>query len=379
VQCLTVLGDGAPLFEEILLQAVQRSRFIIITGGLGPTDDDLTVAQAAAALGWRLFQDEALLARVRRCLEKMGLPWEERYAKLALIPEGALVLDPGGAMCGFSLKHRDAWLFFLPGVPREMQQLFDGVVLPALLSLAGTRECSAVRTLRLFGITEGVLQGVVAGLAEFDRGVTVGYYPNFPETHLTLTVRGEDRRALEETLDRLTQRLAREVGEVLLGPEDGPLEALVGQRLKDRGGTLAVAESCSGGLICHRLTNIPGSSDYFLGGVVTYSNRAKLDLLRVPEETLREKGAVSHETAYAMARGVRELFHSHYGLSVTGIAGPTGGTAAKPVGTVFMGLAGPTAAMTAHHAFAGDREMIKTLTAQSALDWLRRELQTEKI
>jgi|YNPBryantNP2012_1023418.scaffolds.fasta_scaffold14353_3 nicotinamide-nucleotide amidase len=374
LQCITILGDGGPLFGDILRQAVERSRFVIITGGLGPTDDDLTVAGAAAALDLTLIQDQDLLERIRRCLKERGLPWQDRYAKLALIPQGATVLDPGGAACGFSLKHRDTWLFFLPGVPREMQMLFDSFVLPALISLAGERECLASRTLRLFGITEGELQEVVSGLDEFAQGVTVGYYPNYPETHLTLTVRGRDPQALEERLNRLTSCLSGEIGEVLLGPESGPLEELVGQLLRARGQTLAVAESCTGGLICHRLTNIPGASDYFLGGVVSYSNQAKIDLLGVPSEILARQGAVSPETAQAMALGVRQVFKAGYGLAVTGIAGPTGGTPEKPVGTVFIGLATPAGVNTRHHHFSGDREMIKTITAQTALDWLRREL-----
>ena len=218
------------------------------------------------------------------------------------------------------------------------------------------------------------LQEVISRQAEFQQGVTVGYYPNFPENHLTLTVRGRDRRVLEEAMDRLTACLAREVGEVLLGPEEIPLEDLVGRSLKEQGLTVAVAESCTGGLICHRLTNIAGSSDYFLGGVVTYSNRAKMDLLRVPEGILAQQGAVSAQTVQAMALGVRGLFHAAVGLAVSGIAGPSGGSEEKPVGTVYIGLATSRGVQTRHYLFHGSREEIKSLSAQTALDRLRREL-----
>jgi len=374
VQSITVLGDKAPLFQEQLARSLARSQFIIITGGLGPTDDDITVAAAAQALKLRLFEDEALLARIRRCLEERGLPWEERYARLAVIPEGALVLDPGGAACGFSLKHQDAWLFFLPGVPREMQGLFDAFVLPFLAGWAGGGEYMRQRTLRLFGMSETQLQEAVNRLEEWQEGVSVGFYPNFPENHLTMTVRGPDPAALEDNLDRLTGALGREVGEALLGPGMVPLEELVGRRLRDQGLTLAVAESCTGGLIGHRLTNVPGSSDYFLGGVVTYGNQAKMDLLRVPGETLAQEGAVSGATARAMALGVKEMFHTPLGLAVTGIAGPSGGTGEKPVGTVWIGLAAPAGVEARHYRFHGSREEIKALSAQTALDWLRREL-----
>jgi nicotinamide-nucleotide amidase len=183
---------------------------------------------------------------------------------------------------------------------------------------------------------------------------------------------------LEDQLNRFIAALHRELGEVLLGPDGAPLEEVLGRQLREQGRTVAVAESCTGGLICHRLTNISGSSDYFMGGVVTYSNQAKLDLLQVASETLQEKGAVSSETASAMARGVKELFHTDFGLAVTGIAGPSGGTPEKPVGLVFMGLATLNGVETRRHQFPGDREMIKTLTAETALDWLRRELLSGK-
>ena len=267
VQRLTILGDHSPLFQDLLAEALARSQFIIITGGLGPTEDDITVAAAAQALNLRLLCDEVLLERIRRCLGERRIPWDERYARLALIPEGAQVLDPGGMACGFALKHGGTRLFFLPGVPKEMRLLFDGLVLPALVESAGGGDRLAQRTLRLFGISEARLQQVVSHLPDFRPGeVTAGFYPNFPETHLTLTMRGRDRQALEETLDRLTSALAREVGDVLLGSDLISLEGLVGRYLQKNGLTLAVAESCTGGLIGHRLTEVPGASDYFLGG-----------------------------------------------------------------------------------------------------------------
>ncbi|MBM4285922.1 MAG: CinA family nicotinamide mononucleotide deamidase-related protein [Deltaproteobacteria bacterium] len=371
---ITILGDGGPLLGETLQRAVGRSRFVIVTGGLGPTDDDLTVAAAAEALGLRLFEDPALLARIRRCLGERGLPWRERYTRLALLPQGATVLDPGGAACGFSLKCGDAWLFFLPGVPREMRLLFDAYVLPALVAAAGEGGCLVERTLRFPGMPELRLQEVVSHLSPRFPDVQVGFYPDFPETRLTLTLAGGDREALEHRLREFLAALRCQLDDPHLGTEDAPLEALVGGLLRTGRLTLAVAESCSGGFICHRVTNVPGSSDYFMGGVVTYSNRAKQDLLRVPWEILEVAGAVSPETARAMAQGVRALFHADLGLAATGIAGPTGGSAAKPVGTVHLGLARPGGVETESHLFHGGREQIKALTAQTALHWLYREL-----
>jgi len=186
--------------------------------------------------------------------------------------------------------------------------------------------------------------------------------------------RDEIRQTLEETLDRLTSSLAREVGDVLLGSDLVSLEGLVGRYLQKRGLTLAVAESCTGGLIGHRLTDVPGASDYFLGGVVSYSNDAKANLLRVPAAVLAQKGAVSPETARDMARGVKTLFNAAIGLAVTGIAGPSGGSLEKPVGTVYIALATPEGEEVWRYQFHGNRADIKTLTAETALDRLRREL-----
>lgn len=374
IQAITILGDAAPLFQETLRLALQRSRFVIITGGLGPTADDITAAAAAEVLGLPLRQDDYLLARLKACLAARGLPWEEKYAKMALIPQGACILDPGGSACGFFLQHQGVRLYFLPGVPREMQFLFDRYVLPPLLQAAAGGEAVCSRTLRFFGLKEVELENLCQQLGQDEERLTVGYYPNFPENLLTLTLRGSKGENLEQRLDDLTESLAGMAGAAYLGSGDVTLEQQVGELLRQRRWSLAVAESCSGGLICHRITNVPGSSDYFMGGVVTYSNRAKMELLQVPAAVLAEHGAVSAPTAAAMVAGVTKLFQTDVGLAATGIAGPSGGSAAKPVGTVYLGLATPKGVQTRHCLFHGSREEIKILTAQTALDWLRREL-----
>ncbi|MFP3867028.1 MAG: competence/damage-inducible protein A [Desulfobacteraceae bacterium] len=377
VQRITLLGDEVARFQETLRQGLKGSQFIIITGGLGPTEDDITVAAAAEVLQIPLRLDDYLLKRIKECLAKRGLPWEERYARLALVPEGAVILDPGGAACGFYLRYDQAWLYFLPGVPEQMQMLFDSFVLPPLLSLASGGQCVCQRTLRLFGLTETQLESLINQICQDNSEVSVGLYPNFPENHLSLTIRGPRSQVLEKTLDRLTEELAQAAGEALLGVDDVTLEELVGRGLRAHHLTIAVAESCSGGLISHRLTNIPGSSDYFMGGVVTYSNQAKMELLQVPPEVLDRYGAVSAETAEAMVVGAKNLFHTPVALAATGIAGPGGGSAEKPVGTVYLGLAMSERVQTQKYMFHGSREQIKTLTAQTALDWLRRELHND--
>ncbi len=373
VQCITFLGDNALQFQDTLARGLSRSRFIIITGGLGPTEDDITAAAAASVLQVPLHQDEFLLQRLQECFKKRGLPWEDRFARLALVPKGACILDPEADACGFYLKHQDTLLYFLPGVPREMQLLFNKYVLPPLLQVAAGGEIVCQRTLRFFGLHETELQHLFQGVCRLYADLSVGYYPNFPENHLTLTVRGRNSESLEAALDEVTKDLAAQAGDTYLGAES--LEENVGQLLRDRKLTLAVAESCSGGLICHRITNVPGSSDYFLGGLVSYSNQAKIDLLQVPSETLQRYGAVSAPTAEAMALGAAAQFHADLAVAVTGIAGPSGGSPEKPVGTVFMGLATSQGVKSRHCLFHGSREEIKVLTAQTALDWLRLELQ----
>ncbi len=373
VQCLTFLGDNAAQFQDTLTRAISRSRFIIITGGLGPTEDDITAAAAASVLQVPLHQDQSILQRLRECFKARGLTWEDRFARLALVPQGACILDPEATACGFYVKHRESLLYFLPGVPREMRLLFDRYVLPPLLQVAAGGEIVCQRTLRFFGLHETELENLLQRVCRLQDNFCVGYYPNFPENHLTLTVRGPNSVNLEVFLDEVTQDLAFHAGDAYLGAAS--LEENVGDLLRARKLTLAVAESCSGGLICHRLTNVPGSSDYFLGGLVTYSNQAKIDLLHVPAATLEADGAVSARVAEAMALGAAAQFHADLAIAVTGIAGPTGGSPEKPVGTVYLGLATPKRVKSRHCLFHGTREEIKILTAQTALDWLRLELQ----
>jgi len=373
VQCLTFLGDNAAQFQDTLTRAISRSRFIIITGGLGPTEDDITAAAAASVLQVPLHQDQSILQRLRECFKARGLTWEDRFARLALVPQGACILDPEATACGFYVKHRESLLYFLPGVPREMRLLFDRYVLPPLLQVAAGGDIVCQRTLRFFGLHETELENLLQRVCRLQDNFCVGYYPNFPENHLTLTVRGPNSVNLEVFLDEVTQDLAFHAGDAYLGVAS--LEENVGDLLRARKLTLAVAESCSGGLICHRLTNVPGSSDYFLGGLVTYSNQAKIDLLNVPAATLQAHGAVSACTAETMALGAAAQFHADLSIAVTGIAGPTGGSPEKPVGTVYLGLATPKRVKSRHCLFHGTREEIKILTAQTALDWLRLELQ----
>ena len=243
-------------------------------------------------------------------------------------------------------------------------------VLPLLLESGPERMIVRQRLFKLFGIQEARIGEILKGLTAEDRNVLVGYYPNFPENFVTLTVRSPSGEKAGQILARLESEVDRRLGSHVVAKDNATLEGNVGLVLKKGGLTLAVAESCTGGLISRRMTSVSGSSDYFDRGIVAYSNRAKMELLGVPPETLERHGAVSAETAKAMAEGVRKNSGTHIGLASTGIAGPTGGTAEKPVGTVFIGVAGPEGGRADHFHFSGNRNQVTIMTAQMALKLL---------
>ncbi|MFH0809590.1 MAG: CinA family nicotinamide mononucleotide deamidase-related protein [Pseudomonadota bacterium] len=373
VAVITCVGDEPSAMEDALRRAVARSAFVVVTGGLGPTDDDLTAQVAAAALGRELIFDPEFLSHVEDYFRGRGLDAGTGMRKLARIPEGAYFLDPGGRTCGFYLEQEDRLVFFLPGVPSEVGRL----VTERLLPLLAEKTCppQAVvrrRVLKVFGLEEFDIGKLTEG---FDhQGVAFSYLPVFPGHQLVLTAKGVDAAEAERRLAAVGDAVRGRLGEGVYGEGEDTLAAVVGSLLREAGRTLAVAESCTGGLIGHLITEVAGSSKYFDRGLVTYSNRAKMELLGVPEDVPRSFGAVSAECAAAMASGLRERARSGLALSVTGIAGPGGGSEAKPVGTVWFGLADEQGTRTRVACFEGGRSEIKTAAAWTALDWLRRRL-----
>jgi nicotinamide-nucleotide amidase len=293
--------------------------------------------------------------------------------RMALLPTGARVLDP--ICCGFHVETAAGQpIYFLPGVPEEYRMLIDRRVVPELLMRFGLGR-PVSRMLRVYGLPEGEVGRRLAGLAELAAGSKVGYYPTYPEVKVLLTTRAADPAQAQEQAALLeAEALARLEGYVVVRGND-TLEQAVGAEMTRQGLTLCLAESCTGGLIGHRLTRVPGSSAYLERGLVVYSNRAKHELLGVREETLAAHGAVSQACAGEMALGARERSGADLGLAVTGIAGPGGGSPEKPVGTVWFGLAGPEGLMTRACRFHGDRAMVKLQASETALDLLRRYLE----
>jgi nicotinamide-nucleotide amidase len=374
IRKMSIVGDHPESIEEGLVQAMQKADFVIVTGGLGPTSDDLTTEVTSHILGRRLVFHNGIKERIEKYFQAKGEKPCEEYLKLAWLPEGATLLDETGKAAGYFLEHEGKFLCFLPGVPEQMQDLLDRKVLPYLATKWRPFVFTRQEVIKTFGLVESEINARCADLEEIYPGLKIGYYPDVPEVHVTLTFSGETMSETGAVLSGAKAELEARLYPHVFGYRDDTMEKVVGDLLRAGNLTLSVAESCTGGLIGHRLTSVPGSSDYFERGVITYSNLSKVELLNVSEETLAAFGAVSARVAEQMALGVKEKSRTDIGLSVTGIAGPAGGTPEKPVGTVYIGLAVPGNTVAHHFLFRGTREMIQKVAAETALDGLRRYL-----
>jgi nicotinamide-nucleotide amidase len=375
--------DTGEAIEAAIREALSRADIVITTGGLGPTGDDLTRERVAGLLGRKLLPNPEVAARIRHFFESRGRPTPPRTSVESLVPEGATVLPNNhGTAPGLAVKldpnpfrnpGKPALLVLLPGPPRELHPMFRDQALPLLLrEMAPDSPCHSL-TLRTTGIGESNLEDLLApplaGLLA--QGLQLGFCAKIAEVEVRFTGRGSAGRDQISAAEAIALPL---LGDAVFGQGDELLEAAVIREATRSGCTVALAESCTGGFIAHRLTNVPGASVVLLAGVVSYANAAKQDFLGVSGETLVEFGAVSEPVARQMAVGVRRAAKADFGLAVTGIAGPGGGSAAKPVGTAFIGLAGPDGAEVVRQLNPFDRETFKFATAQQALDLLRRRL-----
>ena len=373
---MATIGDTPAEISRTLLRAIKRSEFIIVTGGLGATSDDLTSEVVGQALGRpTTLRDEIynkIIARYPNADEETVKPLK----KLALLPQGAEVLNPDATMAGYLLVHDGKPIFFLPGVPHEMRELLADKVIPRLaLWQEGTVRLVKQKVFKVFGLGETEINRRVAHLEKEEDGrIRIGYYPVFPEVHLSLAVIEQDQQILDTTFTGLEAAVRSALGNFLYGTDNDSMESVVGELLQENKKMLATAESCTGGLIGHKITSVSGSSNYFAGGVIAYSNDLKMKLLGVNPDLFARYGAVSSAVAQAMATGIRASTAADIGLSVTGIAGPTGGTPEKPVGTVFIGLATGDESFDIPCHFRGDRWQVQEVTAVSALDIIRRLL-----
>lgn len=375
IQRHLTVGDNEPDIIGALGDLGRVSDAIIVTGGLGPTADDLTSRAAARATARRLVINEEARSHVRRMSGKLeNLIVCTLSDKQAMIPtKSSLIPNPTGTACGFHLMHNGCFMFFMPGVPSEMTIMLRDTVIPFILERAPKR---VIRTcsINLFGPCEAEVDELLAGIAKPEQGLTLGICVVFPWMKVTLRSEAENDDAASALLEPAVSVVKERLGEYCYSSGEASMDEAVAGLFRDRCLTLSVAESCSGGLIAKRITDVPGSSGYFCEGVVTYSNAAKMRLLGVPSEVLNSSGAVSSECASAMSKGVRLASGSDLGLAVTGIAGPEGGSEEKPVGTVFISLAAADGCWTKRFQFNGSRDEIRILTAWTALDWLRRYL-----
>jgi nicotinamide-nucleotide amidase len=377
VMRLNGIGDELDQLTAILKEIGSRADISVVTGGLGPTVDDLTAQAAADAAGVGLHMDPAALASIEDFFRRRNRSMNPSIRKQAMLPDGAEVLfNPVGTAPGFQLRIGSCRFFFLPGVPFEMRRMLADHVLPRMANLLGGRRgVRRVKTLSCFGLTESLTGERLDGLEKEFPGVRLGLRARFPEIQVKLYGSGADEVRVAGALDQAAAWARERLGDILFTDSGEPMEAVVGQLMRGRNATLAAAESCTGGLIAHRLTEVAGSSDYFLLAAVTYANAAKTRVLGVDEVTLTRCGAVHADTARDMAVGVRRLAGATYGIATSGIAGPTGGSAEKPVGTVCIGLATPAQALGYRfHLDYGRRSMNKQMFAMKALDVLRREL-----
>ena len=370
-----IVGDEEGRIAAAIRHALERSELVLVSGGLGPTADDRTRDAACRALGISMRLDEGILEGLRKRFAKRGIEMPEVNRRQAMVPEGAAVLENrrGTAPGLFIEASQGRILVLLPGPPRELEPMFEEQVMPRLKGKAG-EVFYRTRKLWVAGLPESAVeQKIVSTYSAFENPLTT-ILAGPGQVEIRLTAKGKSAAAADDLNEELAAKLRAILGEHLFSEREESLEAVVGSLLLDAGMRIAIAESITGGLIAHRITQVSGASRYFDTGFVTYSNESKTALLGVAPDLFRRVGAVSEEVALAMARGALERASADIAVSVTGVAGPTGGSDEKPVGLVYIGLATRASARAERRQFPGERRQVKRWTAQTALDLVRLEL-----
>jgi len=369
----STVGDTADRIAEALRRALRRADGVVVTGGLGPTPDDITRKAVATVLGRPLQLDDEVLTRIRERGRRAGRKLPASVESQALLPRGATAWpNPLGTAPGLLLLEDDKPVILLPGVPQEMESLATEFVVPYLRERTGLAVESF--TFRTAGVFESQLHERIGALPQGWPGATLAYLPSYFGVDLRVTVTGGSPSQVRETAARAYAELKERVTPVVYAEGARVIEEVVGEALVEKGWRVATAESCTGGLLARRITDVPGSSRYFERGFVTYSNASKVDLVGVSPADLQAHGAVSAAVAERLAEGAREQARVEMGVGITGIAGPGGGSEEKPVGLVFIGIASPTGKAVRKYRFLGTRKTIRERAAQTALDLMRREL-----
>jgi nicotinamide-nucleotide amidase len=369
-----VVGDGAGEITAALDIARDISALAVCTGGLGPTPDDITLKVVMGYFGRELVLHRPTLEEIERHFARRKMPMPEVNVGQAMVPAGAKILrNPVGTAPGIILEDDGFVCCLLPGFPDEMEIILSQGILPFLNKRGFTGKRIFTRVLRVIGVSESGLYELVRGL-RVPPNVNLGFYPNVGEILLRFSGRAADEADFAELSGPVVAEFKSKLGDLVYGEGESRLEYVLGELLRKKGKTLAAAESCTGGLLGKTLTDVAGSSDYFLGSAVTYSNEAKIELLGVKPETLETYGAASEEIAAEMAEGTRRIFGTDYGIAITGVAGPGGGTPAKPVGTVCFGLNREDRILTFKDSYLGDRQRVRRRATLRAMDIVRLDL-----
>lgn len=367
----TTVGDDEENITEAFRTATKRAQAVIVSGGLGPTSDDLTAAVASRFFGVPLELNSVALDMIENRFNERGYRFSEINKKQAYVPQGSKILKNfWGTAPGFQFEKEGVIFFFLPGVPKEFKAMIEEYVIPELERRSTERKKYKTRMIKTFGLRESEVAERIHGIER--EGIRIGYRPHFPEVHIRISGYADTEDEAEKLVSRTVEEIASRLSEYVFSNDEATLEEVVGKLLSQKKLTIAIAESCTGGLVSNRITNVPGSSNYFERGIVSYSNESKIEILEVPKELIESVGAVSAEVVEAMAEGIRKLAHSDIGIAISGIAGPGGGTEAKPVGTVFIGISHEKGVSSRRFQFKGTREEIKLISSEVALDRIRK-------
>jgi len=374
VKYQTSVGDMVEAMEEAFVLALKRVQVVLTTGGLGPTDDDLTKRAIVKVFKRNLIFHEDVLEDIKRRHARRGVELPGISQNQALLPQGASFFpNKIGSAVGICIAEQGRVFISLPGVPAEMRQILSDEVIPYLKGLNGAAAIRVVN-IRTTGITESRLAELIAPKLKLKSGVKLAYLPSYRGVDLRIIASAASDEEAADKADKLVRYLEKTCGRYIYGRDEDSLEAIVGQLLKDNDKTVSVAESCTGGQLGQLITSVAGSSGYFVGGLVAYSNDVKVERLGIDPQVLEKHGAVSDICAIAMATGARYLFQTDYALSITGIAGPDGGTEDKPVGTTYIGLASPHASYARLFRLGVDRNINRARATYAALEMLRRDI-----
>lgn len=370
---LTVADDQTEILNSFR-ENFDRFDVIVVTGGLGPTHDDITKKAVCSFFRTDLVSSDEARENIAKFLRLRDRPWSDAAEEQTLVPRGAVVIPNNqGTASGILFERPEKYFIAMPGVPYEMEGMMDDFILPYFRKKS-TGNVVLHRTLKTSGISESVLSNRLGNIEEITRNGTLAFLPSPSGVRMRISVVNTDRTAGEQALHEIESRIRAKAAKYIYGSDDEELEEVVGRLLTERGLKLALAESCTGGMIAHHITDVPGSSNYFERAVVAYSNQSKTGLIRVPKELIESRGAVSPEVAEAMACGIRTIAGVDIGISTTGIAGPSGGTPEKPVGLVWIGYSNRSKTFSRKHQFGGNRTRVKEQATQAALELLRRTL-----